>query len=94
MRGGPSPASGGRVGRQQRAEFAIGPEAPWIALGLPAPGVARALPGALTVAWTLADPIPGPVNAAMARDTIAAAIIAAAALTTAIAWSRRPVTLA
>ncbi|MFZ9689577.1 MAG: hypothetical protein ACO3DS_07035 [Phycisphaerales bacterium] len=74
--------------------LAIGPEAPWIALGLPAPGVARALPGALTVAWTLADPIPGPVNAAMARDTIAAAIIAAAVLITAIAWSRRPVTLA
>jgi hypothetical protein len=74
--------------------LAVGPEAPWIALGFPAPGVARALPGALTIAWTLADPIPGPVAPAIARDTLAAGIIAAATLATAVAWSRRAVTLA
>lgn len=74
--------------------LAIGPEAPWIAIGLPGPSIARALPGALSVAWTLADPIPGPVSAAMTQDTVAAGIISAAVLVTAIAWSRRPVTLA
>lgn len=74
--------------------LAAGPEAPWIALGFQAPSVARALPGALSVAWSFADPSPGPVNAAMMSDTLATAIIAAAALCTALAWSRRAVTLA
>jgi len=74
--------------------LAAGPEAPWIALDLPAPSVARALPGALAVAWSLADPTPGPVSAAMARDTLATGIVASAVLCCAVAWSRRPVTLA
>ncbi|MBM4111188.1 MAG: hypothetical protein FJ254_07540 [Phycisphaerae bacterium] len=74
--------------------LAVGPEAPWISLGFQAPNVARALPGALSVAWSLSDPSPGPVNEAMTSDTLATAIIAAAALCTALAWSRRPVTLA
>ena len=74
--------------------LAAGPEAPWIALGIQAPSVARALPGALSVVWSLADPSPGPVNAVMTSDTVATAIIAAAALVTALAWSRRTVTLA
>jgi hypothetical protein len=74
--------------------LAAGPEAPWIALGIQAPSVARALPGALSVVWSLSDPSPGPVNAVMTSDTVATAIIAAAALVTALAWSRRTVTLA
>lgn len=74
--------------------LAIGPEAPWVALDAASPSVARALPGALPVAWVLAEPIPGPPSAALARDALAAAIIAAATLITALAWHRRPVTLA
>lgn len=74
--------------------LAAGPEAPWIALGFQAPSVARALPGALSVAWSLADPSPGPVSSAMTSDTLATAIIAGAVLCAALAWSRRSVTLA
>ncbi len=74
--------------------IAVGPEAPWVAMGIDAPSVARALPGALSVAWNLSAPIAGPVDAVFARDALAAAIIAVAVVGVAVAWVRRPVTLA